>query len=350
MDARQFGSDLRKHLMTGVSYMIPFVVPGGILIAIAFAMGGIKVYETESFAADIFSWGKIAFGLMVPAMAGYIGYSIADRPGIAPGFVAGMIANEQGSGFLGGIVGGLLAGYIVQQIKKVKLPAVLRPLMAVLIIPLFGTFFVSLIMWFVLGPPVTWLNEAMTIALENLSAGSMILLGLVQGAMLAFDMGGPVNKAAYFFALGVATSAGDWGPMAANFVASMSPPMGVAIAIWLGKKKWTSLERKGVSGCVIGGLAMITEFAIPYAAADPIRVIPSLMVGSSVGAALSYVFGLSLPAPHGGFFVVFLANNPLLWILTFAIACFVTAGMLILLKPDVTEEEEEIMIAEAAVV
>lgn len=344
MDARQFGSDLRKHLMTGVSYMIPFVVPGGILIAVAFAIGGIKVYETESFAADIFNWGKVAFGLMVPAMAGYIGYSIADRPGIAPGFVAGMLANNQGSGFLGGIVGGIIAGYIVNWIKKVKLPPVLSPLMAVLIIPLFGTFFVGLIMWYVLGPPVTWLNTAMTTALLNLSVGSMIVLGLIQGAMLAFDMGGPVNKAAYFFALGVAET-GNWGPMAANFVASMSPPMGVAIAIWLAKNRFTSLERKGVTGCVVGGFAMITEFAIPYAAADPIRVIPSLMVGSSAGAALSYIFKLTLPAPHGGFFVVPLANNPLLWVLTFAIASFITAGMLILLKPKVTEEEEAVMVA-----
>ncbi|MGI9951893.1 PTS fructose transporter subunit IIC [Moorellaceae bacterium AZ2] len=338
---KSVGEELKKALLTGVSYMIPFVVPGGILIAVAFAAGGIFVFKNEgSFWAQVFSWGKVAFGLMVPALAGYIAYSIADRPGIAVGFIAGMIANNQGSGFIGGILGGLLAGYVVLAIKKIHLPSVIQPLMPVLVIPLFGTFIIGIIMTYILGGPVTWLNTAMTNLLNNLSGGSLIVLGLIQGAMLAFDMGGPVNKAAYTMAL-AASSADNWAPMAANFVASMSPPMGLAIAMLLAKNRFTKLERKGISGCIIGGCAMITEFAIPYAASDPFRVIPSLMVGSSVGAALSYLAGLTLRAPHGGLFVIMLANKPLVWLLVFAIASFVTAGMLILLKPVVKEEADE---------
>lgn len=339
MDAKSFGSDLRKHLMTGVSFMIPFVVPGGILIAVGFLIGGIYVYETPGFAANLFNLGKAAFGLMVPAMAGYIAFSVADRPGIAPGFVAGIIANDQGSGFLGGIIGGLVAGYIVAAIKKLDVPSALKPTMPMLIIPLFATLIIGLLMMYVLGPPVTWLNETMTTALENMQTGSKIILGLVMGAMLAFDMGGPVNKAAYFFALGIAES-GNWAPMAATFVGASSPQLGVALAILLdrGKKKFTDLERKGLTGCFVGVLAFITEFAIPYAAADPIRVIPSLMVGSAVGSALSFVLGLTMSAPHGGLLVLPLANNPILYLITLGVAGLITAGMLLLLKPDIKEE------------
>jgi PTS system fructose-specific IIC component len=287
MESESFFGDIRKHLMTGVSYMIPFVVPGGILIALGFAIGGIYVFETPGFGADVFTWGKVAFGLMVPALAGYIAYSIADRPGIAVGFVAGMLANNQGSGFLGGIIGGLLAGYVVKAIKQVDVPVVIKTLMPVLVIPLLGVFIVGLGMTYILGGPVTWLNNAMLNMVTNLSTTGGIILGLVQGAMLAFDMGGPVNKAAYTFAL-AASDGNNWGPMAANFIASMSPPAGIALALALFKKKWTKVEREGIGGCVIGGLCMITEFAIPYAAADPLRVLPSIMVGSAVGAALSY--------------------------------------------------------------
>jgi len=335
-----FFGDIRKHLMTGVSYMIPFVVAGGILIAVGFALGGIFVYETTGFAADVFTWGKVAINLMVPALAGYIAYSIADRPGIAVGFVAGMMASNQGSGFLGGMVGGLLAGYVVKTLKMMKVPNVLKSLMPVLIIPLLGVFIVGLGMTYILGGPVTWLNQTVAAALDSLSKGGKIILGLVQGAMLAFDMGGPVNKAAYAFALASAET-NNWGPMAANFIASMSPPAGIALALYLFKDRWTSVEREGISGCVVGGLAMITEFAIPYAAADPLHVLPATMIGSAVGAALSYVFGLTLTAPHGGFFVIPLANKPLMMLVVFAIAIVVTAGMLFVLKPKVTEAEEE---------
>lgn len=337
---KSVGSDIKKALLTGVSYMIPFVIPGGILIALGFTFGGIFVFETEGFAADMFAWGKVAFGLMIPALAGYIAYSLADRPGIAPGFIAGMIANNQGSGFLGAMIGGIIAGYIVRAIKKIQLPASLQSLMPTLIIPLFGSFFVGIVMTYIIGIPVTWLNTTMVEVLNGLEGGSLIMLGIIQGAMLAFDMGGPVNKAAYAFAL-AASSAGNWGPMAANFVASMSPPMGIAIAMILSRSRFTTLERKGIGGCVIGGCAMITEFAIPYAVSDPFRVIPSLMVGSAFGAALSHALGLTLQAPHGGLFVIFLANNIIAWLGVFILASLVTAGMLLLLKPKKEEEPEE---------
>ncbi|HAF62147.1 MAG TPA: PTS sugar transporter [Anaerolineaceae bacterium] len=338
--SESFFGDIRKHLMTGVSYMIPFVVPGGILIAIGFAIGGIYVYDTPGFGADIFAWGKVAMGLMVPAMAGYIAFSIADRPGIAVGFIAGMLAENQGSGFLGGIVGGLLAGYIVKALKQIKVPDMVKSLMPVLFIPLVGTFIVGLGMTYVLGGPAAWLNNAMLNLLNNMGETGGVLLGLIQGAMLAFDMGGPVNKAAYAFAL-AAADGNNWAPMAANFIASMSPPAGIALALVLFKDKWTKVEREGVGGCVIGGLAMITEFAIPYAAADPLHVLPATMVGSGVGAALSYVFGLTLTAPHGGLFVIPLANKPFVWLLVFAVSIVVTAGMLFILKPKVTESQEK---------
>jgi PTS system fructose-specific IIC component len=328
--------DIRKHLMTGVSFMIPFVVPGGILIAIAFMTGGIYWENpTSQFLGNL---GKTAFGLMVPALAGYISYSVADRPGIAPGFVAGMIANNQGSGFLGGILGGLMAGYVAGAMKKLKVPSFIRPMMPVLLIPLFGTLIVGFLMTYIIGPPATWLNTTMTATLNNLSAVSQLLLALALGAMMAFDMGGPVNKAAYFFALGL-SDGGNWVPLAAVMVGGMTPPLGVGFAMLFRKDKFTALEREGLAGCFIGAASFITEFAIPYAAADPLRVLPSLMVGSAVGSAVSMLTGVSLMAPHGGLFVLPLASNPLLWLLSIVIGGLVTGGMLVLLKPTLKPEE-----------
>lgn len=340
MAKTNIGTDLRKHLLNGVSYMIPFVVAGGILIAIAFAIGGIYVYETPGFAADLFNWGKVAFGLMVPALAGYIAFSIADRPGIVPGFVGGMIAVNQGSGFLGGLVAGLLAGYVVELIKKIKLPEALKPLMPILVIPLLSVIIIGAAMYYVLGGPVTWLNTTMTNFLNNLSATGSVFLGLIIGAMMAFDMGGPVNKAAYMFAL-AAMESGNAVPMAAAFIGADSPQLGVALAMLLQPKKFTDLERKGITGCIIGGIVWITEFAIPYAAADPLRVIPSLMIGSAIGSALSILLGLSLNAPHGGMLVLMLSNNPLLLLGVLAVAVVATAVLLILLKPTLTEKQRK---------
>lgn len=332
-------NDMKQALLTGVSYMLPFVVAGGILIALGFAFGGIYVGDGEGFATNMFGWGKTSFGLMLPILAGYIAYSLGDKPALAPGVVAGMLANNQGSGFIGAMIGGLIAGYLVVLLKKIKLPNSLRSLLPTLIIPVIGVFAISAIMEYIVGGPVTWLNVAFANALNNLQGGSLVLLGIIQGAMLAFDMGGPINKAAYAFAL-AASEAGNWAPMSANFIASMAPPMGIAIAMLLAPKKYTDLERKNIGANIVGGAAMITEFAIPFAAASPFRVIPALMVGSAFGAALSYVFELTMQAPHGGLFVIFLANKPLVFIAILLVSSLITALMLILLKkkPDAMEE------------
>ena len=338
---KKFLHDLQTHLLTGVSYMIPFVVPGGILIALGFLLGGIKVYETPGFAAELFFLGQDAFGIMVAALAGYIAYSISDRPGIAPGFVGGVVASRIGAGFLGGIFAGLLAGYLVQYIKTLKVPQMVRSLMPVLIIPLVATTIVGLLMVYLIGPPVKWLNESMSVILNNLGTGSALLLGLVIGAMMAFDMGGPVNKAAYFFALGVAETAGNWVPMAAVFVGGMVPPLVIALAMVIAKKKFTAEEQAGMPGCFVGAASLITEFAIPYAAGDPVRVIPSIMAGSAVGAAFSMAMGVDIMAPHGGLFVLALSNKPLLYILSILIGGAVGALVLVSLKPNLEAEMVE---------
>lgn len=332
---------LQQALLTGVSYMIPFVVMGGILIAVSFAIGGINVDQaTSGFAHNLFTWGKIGMNLMPAVLGGYIAFAIADKPSIVVGFAAGMIANTQGSGFLGAIIGGILAGYLVLALKKIPVPRVLYSLLPVLIIPAVGVFVIGVVMTYVVGIPVTWLNVTLTGALNHMTGAAAVMVGIIQGAMLAFDMGGPVNKAAYAFAL-AAGGTGNWAPMAANFIASMSPPMGLAIAMLLAKKRFTKTERASIGGCFVGGCGMITEFAIPFAAAHPLRIIPALMVGSSLGAALSYAAGLTLQAPHGGLFVIFLCNKPLVFLLILAIASFVTAGMVILLRSKTVVEEEE---------
>lgn len=338
---KKFLGDLQRHLLTGVSYMIPFVVPGGILIAMGFLFGGIYVYETEGIAAELFKLGQDAFGLMVGALAGYIAYSISDRPGIAPGFVGGMVANRIGAGFIGGMIAGLLAGYLVAAIKKIKVPSWLRSLMPVLIIPLVATTIVGLLMVYVLGGPVAWLNEAMGNFLNNIGTGSALLLGAILGGMMAIDMGGPVNKAAYFFALGVAESSNNWGPVAATMVGGMVPPLVIALAIVIAKNKFSERERGGMPGCFVGAATFITEFAIPYAAGDPAHVFPAIIAGSAVGAALSLALGVTMQAPHGGLFVLPLSNKPLLFILSILIGGIVGALILVALKPKHKESEVE---------
>lgn len=340
MSAKEEWSRLKEALLTGVSYMIPFVVAGGILIAVGFGFGGIFVGDGEGFFTDVYEWGQAAMGLMTAALGGYIAYSMADKPGLAPGFVAGSIAAMQGSGFIGAIFGGIVAGYIVMALKRIRIPGQLRSLLPVLIIPVVSVFAVGLIMTYVLGGPVTWLNETLQSTLDGLSGGSLIVLGIIQGAMLASDMGGPINKAAYAFALAVA-EAGNWAPMSANFIASMTPPLAIAFAILIAKKRFTEAERGSLGGLFVGGAGMITEFAIPFAAARPLRTIPALMIGSATGAALSYAFDLTMQAPHGGLFVILLSNKPIVFILILIVASLVSALMLILFRGPLQEEEAE---------
>ncbi len=334
--------EIQEALLSGVSYMLPFVISGGILIAVGFAIGGYNIPDSVEKYGDLAStsfWvGKTAFSLMCPVLAAYVAYSIADKPGISAGMVGGLLASDQGSGFLGALIAGIIAGYIVNQLKRIPLPMSLRSLLATLIIPLLGVGIMGLIMVYIIGGPISWLNKFLQDFLNGLSGSGLVVLGIIQGCMLAFDMGGPCNKVAYAFAI-AASEAGNWAPMSANFIASMSPPLGIAIACMLAKNKFTGAEKASVPGLFAGAFGMITEFAIPFAASDPFRVIPALMAGSAVGAVLSYSFDLTMNAPHGGLFVFFLCNNILLFLLALIIAGFVTAGCLILFKKN-TENEK----------
>ncbi|MEF3274419.1 MAG: fructose-specific PTS transporter subunit EIIC [Chloroflexus sp.] len=328
-----------KHLMTGVSYMLPFVVAGGLLIALAFAFGGIYVYEDTN--RGTLGWalfqigGPSAFALMVPILAGFIAFSIADRPGLAPGMIGGMLATATGSGFLGGILAGFIAGYATLWLNRhLNLPKTLAGLKPVLILPLLSSLFVGLLMVYVIGQPVSTALNTLTAWLQSMEQSSALVLGLILGAMMAFDMGGPVNKAAYTFATGLLASQVTT-PMAAVMAAGMTPPLGLALATLLFKDRFTSEEREAGKAAAVLGISFITEGAIPFAAKDPFRVIPSIMVGSAVAAALSMVFGATLAVPHGGIFVLPIPNavgNLPMYIIAILAGTLVTTGMLYILK------------------
>jgi len=334
-----------KHLMTGVSYMIPFVVAGGIAIALSFAFG-IKAFENEgTLAAALMQiGGGSAFALMVPILAGFIAYSIADRPGLVPGMVGGMISGQIGAGFLGGIIAGFIAGYTVDFLKKnIKLPKSMDGLMPVLILPLLSSLIVGLSMIYIIGKPVSALNKGMSNWLTSLSSGNAAILGLVLGLMMAFDMGGPVNKAAYTFAVGLLGS-GIQAPMAAVMAAGMTPPLGLALATVIAKNKFTRQEIEAGKAAWALGISFITEGAIPFAAADPIRVIPSIMVGSGITGALSMLFKAKLAVPHGGIFVLPIPNavtNLGLYFVSIIVGTIVTAIMVSALKKDLETEKEK---------
>jgi PTS system fructose-specific IIC component len=333
-----------KHLMTGVSYMIPFVVAGGLLIAIGFALGGIYVYEDAnkgSLAWALFQTGASGgFGLMVPILAGFIAFSIADRPGLAPGMIGGILAGSTGSGFLGGILAGFLAGYATLYLNKyINLPKTLAGLKPVLILPLLSSTIVGLLMLLLLGGPVGALNNAIAEYLKGMQSSSAVVLGLLLGAMMAFDMGGPVNKAAYAFATGLIASQVT-APMAAVMAAGMTPPLGLALATVLFKNRFSADEREAGKAAAVLGISFITEGAIPFAAKDPLRVIPSIMVGSAITGALSMAFGATLAVPHGGVFVLPIPNavtNLGLYVAAILVGTAVTAGMLFLLKKPLAE-------------
>lgn len=345
------GHQIYKHLMNGVSHMLPFVVGGGILIAIAFLIDGFSVdlnslpadqranFGTITQAAALFKGiGGTAFGFMLPILAGFIAMSIADRPGLAVGFVGGSIAANGTSGFLGALVAGFVAGYIVLLLKKVfsKLPESLDGMKPVLLYPLFGIFLVGVIMQFVVEPPIGALNTAINNGLNGLNGASAVVLGILLGGMMSVDMGGPVNKAAYVFGT-ASIAAGNYNIMAAVMIGGMVPPLAIALATIFFKNKFTAEERKAGPTNFIMGLSFITEGAIPFAASDPLHVLPACVVGSAVAGGLSMAFGCTLMAPHGGIFVVPTIGNPLMYLVALVIGSFIACGLLGLLKKKVSE-------------
>lgn len=345
------GHQIYKHLMNGVSHMLPFVVGGGILIAIAFLIDGFSVdlnslpadqranFGTITQAAAMFKGiGGTAFGFMLPILAGFIAMSIADRPGLAVGFVGGSIAANGTSGFLGALVAGFVAGYIVLLLKKVfsKLPESLDGMKPVLLYPLLGIFLVGVIMQFVVEPPIGALNTAINNGLNGLNGASAVVLGVLLGGMMSVDMGGPVNKAAYVFGT-ASIAAGNYNIMAAVMIGGMVPPIAIALATIFFKNKFTAEERKAGPTNFIMGLSFITEGAIPFAASDPLHVLPACVVGSAVAGGLSMAFGCTLMAPHGGIFVVPTIGNPLIYLVALVIGSFIACGLLGLLKKKVSE-------------
>ena len=332
-----------KHLMTGVSYMLPFVVAGGLLIAIAFALGGIYVYQPEhagTLGQALFQIGaKSGFALMVPILAGFIAYSIADRPGIAPGAIGGMLAGTIGAGFLGGILAGFLAGYVVKFLNdNISLGRNLDGLKPVLILPLLGTTIVGLLMIYVIGQPVASALAALTAWLKGMQTANAVVLGAIIGAMMAFDMGGPVNKAAYTFATGLIASADNavYGPMAAAMAAGMTPPLALALATKLFADRFNEDEREAGNAAFFLGISFITEGAIPFAAKDPLRVIPALMAGSALAGMISMGVGAELKVPHGGIFVLPIPNavtHLMGYVIAIVAGTIVSAVLLRILKP-----------------
>jgi len=305
---KQEGAGPYKHLMNGVSFMLPFVVAGGLLIALAFAFGGIYANADErtgTLAHTLFQIGaKGGFALMVPALSGYIAFSIADRPGLAPGMIGGLLAADLGAGFLGGIAGGFIAGYSTRFFNThISLPKNLQGLKPVLILPLLGTLLTGLLMVYAIGTPVAAVMSFLTEWLKGMQGTSAIALGMLLGAMSAFDMGGPVNKAGYAFSTALIASH-IYAPMAATMAAGMTPPLAVALATRLFATRFSSEEREAGSAAGVLGLSFITEGAIPFAARDPLRVIPALMLGSAVAGAISMAAGVELRVPHGGIFVL----------------------------------------------
>ncbi|MDA8444409.1 fructose-specific PTS transporter subunit EIIC [Paracidovorax valerianellae] len=328
-----------KHLMTGVSFMLPFVVAGGLLIALAFALGGIYVYDDAhqgTLGWTLFQIGaKAGFTLMLPALAGYIAFSIADRPGIAPGMIGGLLAGTVGAGFLGAIAAGFIAGYSVYWMNRtIRLPRTLDGLKPVLLLPLLGTLVVGVLMMMVIGKPMAGVMAALTEWLKGLQTGSAVLLGVILGAMMAFDMGGPVNKAAYVFSTTLIAS-GVANPMAATMAAGMVPPLGIALACWVFRSRFSAEEREASKAVAVLGLAFITEGAIPFVARDPLRVIPACMAGAAVAGGLSMMWNIGLQAPHGGVFVLAIpnaVNHVMLYALAIAAGTGVTALALGVLK------------------
>ncbi|MFE6030028.1 PTS fructose transporter subunit IIABC [Streptomyces niveus] len=341
-----YGTKLRKWLMSGVSYMVPFVAAGGLLIALGFAIGGYTIdkapsvaehfvwTDSTSWAALLFQVGGLAFSFLVPVLAGYIAYGMADRPGLVPGFVGGSIALTINAGFLGGLAAGLIAGGTVMAIQRVKVPAALRGIMPVVVIPLISSAVVGFLMFLVVGKPIAELQKALTDWLSGLSGANAVILGVVLGLMMCFDLGGPLNKVAYAFAVGGLANPNDGSlkVMAAVMAAGMVPPLAMALATVVRGGLFNRTERENGKAAWVLGSSFITEGAIPFAAADPLRVIPSAMAGGAVTGALSMLFECTLRAPHGGIFVLPLIGNPVLYLIAILAGTAVSAALVILLK------------------
>ncbi|MGQ7247326.1 fructose-specific PTS transporter subunit EIIC [Halomonas sp. V046] len=319
-----------KHLLTGVSFMLPMVVAGGLLIALSFVFGIEAFKEEGSFPAALMQiGGGTAFALMVPVLAGYIAYSIADRPGIAPGMIGGMLASNIGAGFIGGILAGFLAGYVAKAvIRYVKLPSSVESLKPILIIPLVASLVTGLVMIYVVGEPVAGVLSTLTAFLEGMGSTNAVLLGILLGCMMCFDLGGPVNKAAYTFGVGLLASE-TYAPMAAIMAAGMVPAIGMGIATFVAGGKFAAPEREAGKASFVLGLCFISEGAIPFAAKDPLRVIPACMVGGAITGAISMLVGAKLMAPHGGVFVLLIPNaiTPVLWYLVAIVVGSLVTGL-----------------------
>ena len=330
-----------KHLLTGVSYMLPIVVAGGLTIALSFIFGIEAFKEKGTFAASLMDiGGGAAFALMIPVLAGFIAFSIADRPGLAPGLVGGMLASQLQTGFLGGLIAGFLAGYVALFLRRyLKLPVHFEGLKPVLLIPLLATLVVGLLMIYVVGTPARAIMEGLSHFLKGLSGTNAILLGLLLGGMMAVDMGGPINKAAYTFGVGLLASS-SFMPMAAVMAAGMVPPLGIALATFVAKNRFTADEQIAGKAAAVLGISFITEGAIPFAAKDPVRVIPSCVAGAAVTGALSMYFGCTLHAPHGGVFVLAIPNavgHLLPYVGAIAAGTIITSLVLIVLKKPIPE-------------
>lgn len=326
-----------KHLMTGVSHMLPLVVAGGLLIAISF-MFGIEAFKDENIAGGLPKalmdiGGGAAFHLMIAVFAGYVAFSIADRPGLAVGLIGGMLATTAGAGILGGIIAGFLAGYVVKGLNDViKLPLSLMSLKPILILPLLGSFIVGLAMIYLINPPVAKIMTALSEWLKSMGDVNAMVLGVIIGTMMCIDMGGPVNKAAYTFSVGMIASQ-VYTPMAAAMAAGMVPPIGMAIATWLARSKFTSNQRDAGKASFVLGLCFISEGALPFVAADPLRVIISSVLGGATAGAISMSLGITLQAPHGGLFVVPFVSEPLMYLAAIAIGSVVTGVIYAVIKP-----------------
>ncbi|WP_224336205.1 PTS fructose transporter subunit IIC [Haloprofundus halobius] len=356
---RSHVTSVKEDLMTGVSHMIPFVTIGGIFLALAYAVASLpgtganveNVFDATGSAGWFLAQvGSAGLTIMVPILGAYIAYAIADRPGLAPGFllsyliqqgeilqaageVTGLGGGEAGAGYLGALVAGFLAGYVARWFKQRNVPSVLEPMMPVLIIPVATMAILVPVVIFVLGVPVAIANAALTSTLEGMQGGQAVLVGAILGAMMAFDMGGPVNKVAYVFSVGL-ISEQIYAPMAAVMIAGMTPPLGLALSNFIAPQKYTAEMYENAKSAVPLGLSFITEGAIPYAAADPLRVIPSAIAGSAVAGAASMALGVAVRAPHGGVFVIPLSNSPLLFLACIALGALVTAVVATAIKPD----------------